>query len=135
METVIQKRKQIETYCYVLKLSKGKFYVGITSDIKQRINFHATGYGSKFSRENLPLLFYCFEKRTFDNFVEVYLWESETTFRLMEVYGYQNVCGGTYQGNSEERRVKFNNRKAREMIRHEIINNLFPEKSFTSNQI
>lgn len=48
-------------YCYVLESLKNKrFYVGLTSDLRRRIEEHNTGIGGSYTKKNRPfrLVFY-----------------------------------------------------------------------------
>lgn len=40
---------------YMLKLSNGAFYTGITNDLEARLAKHRSGKGSKYVRSHLPL--------------------------------------------------------------------------------
>lgn len=45
-----------EVWCvYILELSNGAYYTGITNNIEQRLEKHKTGKGSKYVRSFLPL--------------------------------------------------------------------------------
>ena len=41
-------------YVYMLKLSNGAYYTGITNDVHNRIKLHNEGKGSKYVRSFLP---------------------------------------------------------------------------------
>lgn len=41
-------------YLYILRLSDGSLYTGITKDVKRRIEEHEKGNGSKYVRSRLP---------------------------------------------------------------------------------
>ncbi|MFW5953425.1 MAG: GIY-YIG nuclease family protein [Candidatus Natronoplasma sp.] len=41
-------------YLYILRLSDGSLYTGITKDIERRIKQHEEGKGSKYVRSRLP---------------------------------------------------------------------------------
>jgi putative endonuclease len=47
-------------YVYLLKLNSGKFYVGFSVDLKQRIKTHVLGkVKAAFKSRPLSLVFYC----------------------------------------------------------------------------
>lgn len=39
---------------YILKLSNGTYYTGITNNLERRLDQHSKGKGSKYVRANLP---------------------------------------------------------------------------------
>jgi len=41
-------------YLYILRLSDGSLYTGITKDVEKRIKQHEEGNGSKYVRSRLP---------------------------------------------------------------------------------
>ncbi len=41
-------------YVYILRLSDGSLYTGITKDVERRIEQHEEGKGSKYVRSRLP---------------------------------------------------------------------------------
>ncbi len=41
-------------YLYILRLSDGSLYTGITKDVERRIEQHEEGKGSKYVRSRLP---------------------------------------------------------------------------------
>jgi len=41
-------------YVYILRLSDGSLYTGITKDVERRIEQHEEGNGSKYVRSRLP---------------------------------------------------------------------------------
>jgi putative endonuclease len=52
-------------YVYILELSNGKFYVGQTNDIEQRVRRHQNGY-SKYTKAYRPIIlrhYECFSTR------------------------------------------------------------------------
>ena len=40
---------------YILKMNDSSFYTGATNDLKNRVNTHARGKGSKYVRSRLPI--------------------------------------------------------------------------------
>jgi putative endonuclease len=41
---------------YILQLSNGNYYTGITNDLEKRLKTHAAGKGSKCVRANMPFI-------------------------------------------------------------------------------
>lgn len=76
---------------YVLKLEKGKYYVGKTSDVEKRFREHRTGYrASSWTRKYKPT-----------DIAEVLedadpLDEDKITVKYMMKHGIDNVRGGPY---------------------------------------
>lgn len=75
---------------YILELEKGKYYVGRTEHKKNRINDHFLGRGSLFTRKYKPKKLL----QTFSNCDEFD--EDKYVFKLMDVYGIENVRGGVF---------------------------------------
>jgi predicted GIY-YIG superfamily endonuclease len=75
---------------YVLQLSGGKYYVGTTRDIKRRVEEHARGDGSEWTRQHK--LVKVIETRRLKDEHD----ENNTTKDLMKKYGVDNVRGGSY---------------------------------------
>ena len=78
------------TNVYALKLSNGKYYIGKSDDVKQRIQSHFSGSGSAWTREHKP--FRVMEIRENVSRFE----EDKMTKEYMEKYGIDNVRGGAY---------------------------------------
>lgn len=77
-------------FCYVLKLTDDKWYIGKSSNPEVRIEDHKTGNGSEWTKLHSPL-----------SVVEIIpirdgLEEDLITKRYMRIYGIENVRGGTY---------------------------------------
>lgn len=49
-------------YLYLLRLSDGSLYCGITNDVERRLKEHRNGYGSKYVKGRLPLELVYLEK-------------------------------------------------------------------------
>jgi putative endonuclease len=49
-------------FVYILQLSNGNYYTGITNDIEKRMKAHNKGLGSKYVRSNLPFKLVYLEK-------------------------------------------------------------------------
>ncbi len=75
---------------YILQLEKGKYYVGSTINLLERLHQHKGGIGSswtsKYRLVELEEIYY--HKDRFD--------EDAYTKRYMERYGIDNVRGGSY---------------------------------------
>ena len=79
-----------DPYVYVLKLSEGKYYVGYTENIYNRLCQHFDGEGSKYTKIYPPI-----------NVIKIIPHGSETieklvTLEMMKKYGRQNVRGGPW---------------------------------------
>ena len=76
---------------YVLKCEKNKWYVGkTTKSIRERYDEHINGNGSEFTKINKPIEIY-------DGFISNCVFdEDNTTKKYMNMYGIENVRGGTY---------------------------------------
>ncbi|WP_313353597.1 GIY-YIG nuclease family protein [Kosakonia cowanii] len=86
----------VDIYMYVLELSNGCYYVGLTGNIKKRIDEHFNGKGAEWTRLNTPLrLMYTVNTGT-KNAREAEIMESEATVILMLKYGISKVRGGYY---------------------------------------
>lgn len=76
-------------FLYVLQLSSGKYYVGKTKNIFNRLLQHKQNKGSKWTRKfsvlNLRYLFYSNEDL-----------ENSLTLVVMKKYGVTNVRGGKW---------------------------------------
>ena len=78
------------TNVYVLKLANGKYYVGKSDNIEERIASHFSGRGAAWTRENHPVK--VMEVRENVSRFE----EDKMTKEYMEKYGIDNVRGGAY---------------------------------------
>ena len=77
-------------YVYILKLVKNKFYVGKTTNPLFRLNDHYNGNGASWTKKYKPL--------TLDKIIpncDEYD-EDKYTIKYMDLYGIQNVRGGTF---------------------------------------
>lgn len=90
-------------YYYVLQLSNGKYYIGITTDVSKRIREHTykTRQSAKFTKANdvLDVLEIQYIGLTNSNYAKKV--EREVTIRYMELKGWKNVRGSDYATNSE----------------------------------
>jgi len=75
---------------YILELERGKYYVGRSEHTKNRLNDHFLGRGSVFTRKYKPKKLL----QTFSNCDEFD--EDKYVFKLMDVYGIENVRGGVF---------------------------------------
>jgi predicted GIY-YIG superfamily endonuclease len=75
---------------YIIKLEKGKYYIGKTRNIEKRYEEHLTGTGSGWTKKHKPLSLIKTIKSTsqFD--------EDKYVKEYMAKYGIENVRGGTY---------------------------------------
>jgi len=78
------------TNVYALKLTNGKYYIGKSDNIEQRLCDHFSGHGSAWTREHKPLKI--MEVRENVSRFE----EDKMTKEYMEKYGIDNVRGGAY---------------------------------------
>tara|TARA_B100001094_G_C18080415_1_gene744870 strand:+ start:67 stop:639 length:573 start_codon:yes stop_codon:yes gene_type:complete len=77
-------------FVYVLELQKNKYYVGKTSNPQFRLNQHFDANGSVWTRKYPPI-----------RVIEIYpdcdkFDEDKYTKQYMEMYGIENVRGGSY---------------------------------------
>lgn len=75
---------------YILKLEKGKYYVGKTKNIKRRIKQHFEGNGSYWTKIFKPIELVDIYKNC-DEFDE-----EKYTLQYMKTYGIDNVRGGSF---------------------------------------
>lgn len=75
---------------YILKLEKGRYYVGKTDDVKQRYEEHCSGNGSTWTRKYRPISI----EREIPNTSPFE--EDKVTKEYMHKYGRDNVRGGAY---------------------------------------
>jgi cellular nucleic acid-binding protein len=80
----------LTTNVYALKLANGKYYIGKSDNLEQRIQSHFSGSGAAWTREHKPL-----------KLVEIrenvsHFEEDKMTKEYMEKYGIDNVRGGAY---------------------------------------
>jgi predicted GIY-YIG superfamily endonuclease len=78
------------TTVYVLELENGKYYIGRTTNLDERVESHFNGVGSAWTRKHKPLRL--LESRpNVSKFVE-----DACTKEYMAKYGINNVRGGSY---------------------------------------
>ena len=74
---------------YCLKLESNKYYIGLTTDLKKRINCHISGRGAVFTKTYKPIeLIEAIKGFKKD--------EKIKTLEYMRKYGYENVRGGPW---------------------------------------
>jgi cellular nucleic acid-binding protein len=78
------------TNVYALKLEGGKYYIGKSDNLDQRLASHFSGSGAAWTREHQPLK--VMEIRNDVSRFE----EDKMTKEYMEKYGIDNVRGGAY---------------------------------------
>ncbi len=77
-------------YIYILRLKKGKFYIGKSNQVKKRISEHFNSYGSGWTKKYKPVKVIETIKNC-DKFDE-----DKYTLKYMEKYGVNNVRGGSF---------------------------------------
>jgi predicted GIY-YIG superfamily endonuclease len=102
-----------ENYLYVLELSQGKFYCGITSNPMRRFKQHKNGWSNSFVKENLPILGIKYNKLFLMDWYDALEQENLKTIELIEKYGIENVSGGIIIGDLKRRTKKYNSLKKR----------------------
>lgn len=78
------------TTVYVLKLNNDKYYVGRTSDLAKRIEYHKNGNGSAWTKK------YGFVKLMKSMVIDSPFYEDMMVKMMMQKYGIENVRGGSY---------------------------------------
>lgn len=80
----------VERFIYVLRLTGGKYYVGETKNVYNRVQKHMTNPDTSWVKLNpVESLIECFISTKAND-------EDETTKRYMELYGVDNVRGGKW---------------------------------------
>ena len=75
---------------YVLKLNNNKYYVGRTSDLAKRVEYHKSGNGSAWTKK------YGFVKLIQSLKADSPFYEDMMVKTMMQKYGIENVRGGSY---------------------------------------
>lgn len=83
-------------YVYVLQLSEGKWYVGLTHrSVKARFKEHMEGKGSAWTKKYKPIKIHKIISKKQYSIID-YNTENRFTREYMEEYGIENVRGGIY---------------------------------------
>ena len=82
----------MEQFVYILKLEKGKYYVGTTSHLPRRLAEHRQGHGSSWTRKYKPIKIEKSRKVNGSPGLD----EDKETKEYMKKYGIENVRGGSY---------------------------------------
>ena len=75
---------------YVLKLERGKYYVGLTKNDFQRLDQHRDGYGAAWTKKYEPLSIVSVQSGLRASA------ENRITLETMKKYGVRNVRGGDW---------------------------------------
>ena len=75
---------------YVLKLSKGKYYVGLTRNDFQRLVQHKKGNGAVWTKKYPPIEIYSVQSDLKESD------ENRITLEMMKKFGIENVRGGDW---------------------------------------
>ena len=76
---------------YVLNLEQNKKYVGMTNNLNIRLSQHYDGSGAKWTRLYKPISVERIIYPATENDIE-----NKITLELMQMYGKDNVRGGSY---------------------------------------
>ena len=76
---------------YVLNLEQNKKYVGMTNNLNIRLSQHYDGSGAKWTRLYKPISVERIIYPATENDIE-----NKITLELMQIYGKDNVRGGSY---------------------------------------
>jgi predicted GIY-YIG superfamily endonuclease len=89
MSNYLNQKRGRESYIYVLKCEKGKYYVGRTDNPSKRLDDHIRDNGSAWTKKYKPTKIMCLEKGSkFD--------EDKKVKECMSNFGIDNVRGGSY---------------------------------------
>ena len=89
-------KKRWTFHLYVLALEDGKYYVGLSKNVKDRFRRHSNGEGARWTCIYKPV------KIVYDLELPYYSYnsarpvENQKTIELMKKYGIENVRGGEY---------------------------------------
>ena len=90
-----RKRKN-NYYIYVLKLEEGKYYVGLSHNVKKRFQTHLSGQGAKWTKIYKPIKILESKETPYYSYSHAGPLEDKKTIEIMEKYGKNNVRGGIY---------------------------------------
>ena len=112
------KQKQANYWLYMLELSGGYFYIGITakSNPQLRIQQHYRGKGAQWTKQHKPFRTLSLKPLGYISKQEAEQIEQKETRKFMQIHGYNNVRGGdlNFSGNY----VKFQNRYIQTDVLH-----------------
>jgi predicted GIY-YIG superfamily endonuclease len=85
-------------YLYVLRLEENKYYIGITTDIKRRLEEHLKhpSKGSKWTRKYKPIKIIQIKRLGTMYQSEACTYEDYATYMYVKKYGIENVRGGSF---------------------------------------
>ena len=83
-------------FIYVLKLCKGKYYVGLSHNVKKRFERHKCGEGAKWTQLYKPIKILEATKTPYNSYKNAGPMEDAKTIEMMKKYGRENVRGGIY---------------------------------------
>lgn len=86
---------------YVLELTNGKYYVGVSNDPHHRINKHLNGQGSAWTKKYKPTGRYRIIHKNDNPYNLKETTESTVTYHLMQRFGYQNVRGSGWSTSND----------------------------------
>ena len=86
------KKKQLQIFIgYIIQLTCGKWYVGISARGTTRLYEHFCGFGAKWTKKYKPVAVHTITY--VGDAINASLWEKENTLSLMAEKGWQNVRG------------------------------------------
>lgn len=90
MEEIISNINTFESVIYILLLETGRYYIGMTNNLKKRFKDHTEGKGSEWTRKYPPLSIIrtIRSSNPFD--------EDKYVKEYMSLYGIHKVRGGSY---------------------------------------
>lgn len=88
-------------WVYVLELENGKWYVGFTESVEDRVKSHKRGNAADWTELHTPIRI---DELIPDGSKEI---EKEKTIELMIKYGFENVRGGPWAAVDTAKPSKF----------------------------
>ncbi len=93
----INRNKNHRNYwVYVLKLTNGKYYVGLSKNVDKRFDMHRNGKGAKWTKLYTPIRIIERVATPYYSYKLAGPLEDKKTIQLMKKYGKENVRGGIY---------------------------------------
>lgn len=86
--------KKENYFLYVLSLSNGGMYVGITNNPERRFKEHSSGQGSKVTHTYPPTGVITCYSLGYMTYAQAEKFEDDKTLELMEINGYSCIRGG-----------------------------------------